>query len=130
MPDPVPTRPVLLVVDPLPADRKLARLMMSAAGWSVREADTPEAALTALREAMPSVILLDLGMPVTTGLDFVHRIRALPGVGRSAILGTSALGAADMRAQALAAGCTEFIPKPLDTRTLPVLIGKLAAPGR
>lgn len=127
MVEPESRRPVVLVVDPLPADRKLVRVLMTGEGWDVREAESPDAALTELRGTVPGVILLDLGLPVTTGLDLVHRIRALPGVERAAILGTSSLGAADTRAQALAAGCTEFIAKPFDTRTLPALIGKLAA---
>src|SRR3990172_2145686 len=118
-------RPVILVVDPLPADRKLVRVLMTGEGWDGRGAEAPAAAPTELRTVTPGVILLDLGLPVTTGLDLVHRIRALPGVERAAILGTSSLGAADMRSQAIAAGCTEFIPKPFDTRTLPTLIAKL-----
>jgi CheY-like chemotaxis protein len=44
-------------------------------GWSVREAENGRAGLQAVAQSPPSIILLDLMMPVMNGFDFIRELR-------------------------------------------------------
>jgi PAS domain S-box-containing protein len=65
---------VLVIEDDLPT-RELLRRQLEADGWSVTEAENGRAGLAALEHAVPSVILLDLMMPVMDGCQFAAELR-------------------------------------------------------
>jgi CheY-like chemotaxis protein len=65
----------VLVVDDDATVRQLLRRMLESEGYAVLEADNGRAALGALAEARPSVILLDLMMPEMDGFEFVAELR-------------------------------------------------------
>jgi len=65
---------VLVVEDDLPT-RELLRRLLAADGWSVTEAENGRAALRALERGTPSLILLDLMMPVMDGCQFAAELR-------------------------------------------------------
>jgi len=71
---PHPPCPVLMVEDD-PATRALTRKILEKEGWTVREAENGKAGLQAVAESKPSVILLDLMMPVMNGFDFIREMR-------------------------------------------------------
>ncbi len=60
-----------LVVDDLPENREVLRRALEGEGWQVREAENGQAALDVMAEEEPSLILLDLMMPVMDGFEFV-----------------------------------------------------------
>jgi signal transduction histidine kinase/CheY-like chemotaxis protein len=68
----------ILVVDDDPEIRTLASRQLGAHGWAVVEAENGRAALDRLREACPSIILLDLLMPEMDGFEFLQRLRGNP----------------------------------------------------
>ncbi|KMO18303.1 hybrid sensor histidine kinase/response regulator [Methylobacterium indicum] len=68
---------VLLVDDDADARDRLRR-SLSRDGWTVREAENGAAGLARLDEGRPSLILLDLMMPVMDGFDFLTKLRARP----------------------------------------------------
>jgi CheY-like chemotaxis protein len=65
------------------------------------------------RRLDPDVIFMDLGMPVLNGWDAIREIRRERGA-RVYIIAVSAYEDADSRQRAFAAGCDEYIIKPLD----------------
>jgi signal transduction histidine kinase/DNA-binding response OmpR family regulator len=65
----------VLVVDDSPEVREVVRRSMEREGWTVREACNGEEALAQLKEKVPSLVLLDLMMPVMDGFEFVERVR-------------------------------------------------------
>jgi GAF domain-containing protein/DNA-binding response OmpR family regulator/anti-sigma regulatory factor (Ser/Thr protein kinase) len=67
-------RPVL-VVDDDPDIRALLRRMLEPDGYTVIEAENGRTALARLRDAAPSVVLLDLMMPEMDGFEFVAEFR-------------------------------------------------------
>jgi len=73
-------REKILIVDD---DRDLVatlRLVLERAGYDVAEANDPEAALVAVEERRPDLVLLDLMMPNSTeGFQFIWRLRQRPG---------------------------------------------------
>ena len=70
----------VLVVDDEPDVRLVARVILEAAGYDVREAHSGEAALHALDDGYrPDVLLLDVRMPGLDGWEVLHRLRFDPG---------------------------------------------------
>jgi CheY-like chemotaxis protein len=65
----------VLVVDDNEEVRKVVRRAMEREGWRVTEAKNGRVALDALSAETPSLILLDLMMPVMDGFDFVMEMR-------------------------------------------------------
>lgn len=107
---------VMLCDDSATARAILARLLEAEPGIRVvhRAADG-QAALAALAEARPDVVLLDLEMPVMDGMTALPLIlKAAP---RAAVIVASALTQRGAKAAiaALAAGAADYIPKPQGT---------------
>ncbi len=64
-----------LVVDDKPENRALLQHALEQEGWQVSEAENGRVALENLAELAPSLILLDLMMPVMDGFEFVMKMR-------------------------------------------------------
>jgi signal transduction histidine kinase/CheY-like chemotaxis protein len=70
-----PPCPILLVEDD-PATRSMMRTLLEKAGCVVTEAENGEIALASMARARPSLIFLDLMMPVMDGFEFADIVRA------------------------------------------------------
>jgi CheY-like chemotaxis protein len=66
-----------LVVDDIPENREMLRRNLEQEGWQVSEAENGQVALEKLAEQAPSLILLDLMMPVMDGFEFVMEMHKL-----------------------------------------------------
>jgi CheY-like chemotaxis protein len=66
-----------LVVDDQPENREVLRRALEHEGWQVSEAENGRVALERVAERAPSLILLDLMMPVMDGFEFVMEMRKL-----------------------------------------------------
>jgi CheY-like chemotaxis protein len=69
-------RPVALLVEDDPATRALIAEMLRGEGWSVRQARDGEQGLALAREHVPEVILLDLALPRTSGLEVLRELKS------------------------------------------------------
>lgn len=70
----------VLVVDDEADVRLVARVILEAAGYDVREADSGEVALSLLGNgSVPDVLLLDVRMPGIDGWEVLDRLRHNPG---------------------------------------------------
>ncbi len=85
----------VLVVDDEPDVRLIARLVLHADGFDVREADNAAAALAELQVGdPPDVLLLDIRMPGIGGWELLQRLRADPATARlPVVVFTADLGA-------------------------------------
>ncbi len=118
----------VLLVDDTPETRRLMRRVLEREHWRVLEADSGEQALRLIADEVPEVVVLDLRLPSMSGFDVARAIRAnaVEAVRRVAILACSASIQADIREQALAAGCDAFEGKPFDVLSFPKVLGQLA----
>ncbi|MDQ2732093.1 MAG: response regulator, partial [Armatimonadota bacterium] len=66
---------LVLVVEDDVATREMVRRTLSADGWTVVEANNGQEALDRMREERPTLILLDLMMPVMDGFTFIEEYR-------------------------------------------------------
>lgn len=101
---------VLLVDDEANIRRMLARLL-EAEGYRTREAANGEAALAAVADEEPDLVMLDLAMPGPDGIQILERLReTAPSLPVVMMSGRATLGDA-VRATKL--GAFQFIEKPL-----------------
>jgi two-component system OmpR family response regulator len=68
--------PQVLVVDDDPHIRQLLVFALEKAGLGAREAEDGEAALAAVAEQAPDLVILDINMPKLDGLEVCRRLRA------------------------------------------------------
>jgi DNA-binding response OmpR family regulator len=94
------------------------RFLMEKEGYRVRVATDGEAALAAVAEHRPDVVLLDVMMPRRNGFDVCRSIRADRAFAGTRIIMLSAKGLAGERNRGLSAGADDYVTKPFSTREL------------
>jgi two-component system, cell cycle response regulator DivK len=118
----------LLIVDDNPTNMKLVHILLTSEGYEVRTAADAEEALSVLKEFYPRMILMDIQLPGIDGLELTRRLKADPATRDIIILGLTAYAMKGDRDRIIAAGCDGYIPKPIDTRTLPQLVAQYLRP--
>ena len=110
----------LLVVDDEPANVELIRMIVEDAALPVRfvSARNGEEALARVREVPPDLVLMDLMMPVLDGWEATRRLKADPATAGIRVVALTAQAMPGDRAHALAAGCDDYITKPIDVRAI------------
>ena len=114
----------VLIVDDNPVNLKLVAYLVKAQGYEVDTAIDAGAALAALQARRPDVILMDLQLPGVDGLELTRRIKADPATRDVAIIAVTAYAMTGDREKALAAGCDDYVTKPIDTRARPGVIAR------
>jgi two-component system, cell cycle response regulator DivK len=77
------------------------------------------------RDHAPSLILMDLSLPVLDGWEATRRVKATPETRTVPVIALSAHSMAGDRESALAAGCDDYAVKPIETSALLKKIGTL-----
>jgi CheY-like chemotaxis protein len=114
----------ILIVDDNATNLKLVAYLMKANGYEVDTALEAEAALDAIARHHPDVILMDIQLPGIDGLELTRRLKADPGTRDIVIIAVTAYAMKGDLDKALAAGCDDYITKPIDTRALPETIAR------
>ena len=83
-----------------------------------------------LTSFQPKIILMDIQLPGMSGLEITKKLRSNPQYHDVVILAITAYAMKGDEEKALAAGCDGYIPKPIDTRTLPDIIAQYVQFGR
>ena len=109
----------VLVAEDHPVNRKVVGLLLQSMGHQVSFAEDGQQALTQASQSDFDLVLMDIHMPVMDGLSCTRHIRALPGErGRVPIVALTADVMSDAADQALAAGMSAFLAKPLQKAQL------------
>ena len=109
--------PLILVVDDNDAGLLLARSVLELNGFRVDSAGSLKEVLERLNAGRPDLILMDIQLPGEDGLAVTRLLKADPATASIPIVALTAHAMAGDREQALAAGCSGYISKPIDTRT-------------
>jgi CheY-like chemotaxis protein len=122
--------PTILVIEDNPLNLELVREVLVAAGMRVIEARNGPAGLDAASRHDPDLILLDIRLPGLDGYAVLERLKANPATAVIPVVALTAQAMTGDREQALAAGFTDYIAKPVDTRTLADHIRGILQPPR
>jgi len=109
----------ILVVDDDPKIAHLVRAYLEREGFAVASAGDGIAALAAVRERPPRLIVLDIMLPELDGLSVARRVREESDV---PILMLSARGSVAERVHGIAEGADDYLPKPFSPAELVVRV--------
>jgi len=116
------SKKLFLLVEDFEDSRYMMRRLLEMAGHTVVEATDGEQAVELAIQQRPAVILMDLSLPKLDGLSATRRIRKERGLRHVPIVAVSAHDGPESRADALAAGCDEYVTKPIDFDQLHALL--------
>jgi CheY-like chemotaxis protein len=122
--------PLILVVDDYPDNRDLLTQMLRLHGYHVLTATNGHEAVLVTQATFPSLVLMDLAMPVMDGWTATAAIKQTPLLATIPIVAVTGNGAAEDRARAVRAGCSDYLEKPIDYDRLMALVTRLAPAGR
>ncbi len=124
----------ILVVDDDPHIRDLLAFALGKAGMRVTEAEDGAAALAAVEEEIPDLMILDINMPRLDGLDLCRRLRSLGGApAQLPILFLSSRDDEIDRIVGIEIGGDDYVVKPFSPREVVARVGailKRGAPAR
>ena len=116
----------ILLAEDNAVNREVALGLLRRDGHAVTVVTNGAEAVAAARQGGFDVILMDVHMPGTDGMEATRRIRALPGAaGRVPIVGLSASVMKDEIDLCFEAGMDQFLAKPIDPPALIRLLARL-----
>lgn len=116
----------VLVVDDSTVDRKLATgLLMQESEWTVVEASDGKAAVAAVKEHSPDIVVTDLQMPEMNGLELIESIRKSHS--HIPIVLMTSKGSEEIAVQALQSGASSYVPKRVLASTLVETVRRVIA---
>jgi DNA-binding NtrC family response regulator len=103
--------PLLLLVDDEVGVRESLKMVFSKS-YRLAEADNVDGALAQIQNARPEVVLLDVLMPKTDGIELLRRIKEIhPGC---AVIILTGVNSQQLAAKASEFGAFDFVGKPFD----------------
>jgi CheY-like chemotaxis protein len=94
-------------------NRRLVRKILQSRGYTVIEAEDGLAGLEMVRTLKPPLVLLDIGLPGVDGLEIAAQIKADANLRDVAVVALTASAMRGDRERFLAAGCDDYISKPV-----------------
>ncbi len=108
----------ILIADDEPNILISLEFLMKREGYEVLVARDGQEALEAIERERPALVLLDVMMPVKTGFDVCHEVRASETLRETLILMLTAKGRDTDVAKGLALGANAYMTKPFSTKEL------------
>jgi len=118
------SEPIILLVEDNEVNRDMLVRRLQRAGHKVATAGDGEAALTAMREQHPAVVLMDMNLPVKDGWTACREAQQDLSIAGIPIIALTAHAMEEDKHRALEAGCSDYATKPVD---FPDLLTKIAA---
>jgi CheY-like chemotaxis protein len=117
-----PTKSKILVVDDNSAIRQLLVLCLKESSYETVEAATGFQAVEQARSTRPDLIIMDLGMPAGTGDEAIASLKADPATRNIPIIVLTAFLDGSVINRAVAAGAAEILHKPVNLRSLELVL--------
>jgi two-component system, cell cycle response regulator DivK len=108
----------ILVVEDEDDSRRIARDLLTTAGFEMIEAEDGEKAVAAALRERPDLILMDMQLPALDGYEATRRIRANPDLKAIPIIAVTSYALSDEEARVIDAGCNAYVAKPYSPRAL------------
>ncbi|MFN2531177.1 MAG: response regulator [Pyrinomonadaceae bacterium] len=116
----------VLIAEDYDDNRELLRLLLTTAGYEVREAKDGRECLRLAREDPPNLIMIDLSMPILDGWEVFSALRGDNLTDKIPCVAVTAYTDPD-RQRALDAGFDGFLPKPFRTEELLQTVARLVS---
>lgn len=116
----------ILIAEDNPDNREMLARRLERRGYAVLFAEDGAAAIEAVFAHRPDIVLMDVSMPVLSGLEATRAIRERETGARTPIIALTAHAMDSARQECLAAGCDAFATKPVDFPGLLALMTSFA----
>ena len=103
----------LLIVDDNESNRSVLINMLAPLEFELQQATNGQEALSKAAQFQPDLILMDIIMPIMDGLEATRQLRQSPQLKEIPVVIISARAFREDHKQSLAAGCNDFITKPV-----------------
>jgi two-component system cell cycle response regulator DivK len=107
---------LILLVEDNEKNRKLAHDVLVHQGYRVTDAESAEEALRLVREAPPSLVLMDIHLPGMDGIAALQQLRADPSTRTIPVMAVTASAMTHDRAKIIAAGFDGYQSKPISVK--------------
>jgi len=114
----------ILLVEDNEVNRDMLVRRLQRAGHQVTTAGDGEAALEAMRQQQPTVVLMDMNLPIKDGWTACREAQQDTSIADIPIIALTAHAMEEDKHRALEAGCSDYATKPVD---FPDLLAKIAA---
>jgi len=115
----------VLIVDDNGHLRRILAMFLQSRGYETSEAATGHEAIETAIAAKPNLILLDLTLPDMKGTEAARAIRKYPSTAHIPIVGCSAYFGSELRQEALRAGMTDYLQKPISAAGIEAVVEQL-----
>lgn len=112
----------ILVVEDNPDNMYVLDHLLTRKGYVVRQAVRGEDALAQIQQHRPGLVLMDMQMPGMDGYAVVRELRRDPNLSALPVIAVTAHSMPGDREQTLAAGCTDYVAKPINPREMLKLV--------
>ena len=103
----------VLIIEDNAANMALAVFLLRSAGHTVLSYTNAEAALTVAHDAAPDLILMDIQLPGMDGLEATRRLKRDDATRTTPVIAITALAMKGDEERIRAAGCDDYIAKPM-----------------
>jgi two-component system cell cycle response regulator DivK len=118
MSPPETSTPTVLLVEDFEDARVACAIYLRQQGFNVLEAADGQEAIDMATRLLPSVVLMDLSLPIVDGWEATRRLKAQESTRHIPVIALTAHTQDWHRRAALEAGCDGYLTKPFDADTL------------
>lgn len=104
----------ILVVEDNPVNRRLRIAQLTSAGYEAEGVEDATGAEQAIRDRAPSLIVMDIGLPGKDGFTLTQELKSDPATNLIPILVLTSYAMLSDRVRAYAAGCDDYLTKPVN----------------
>jgi signal transduction histidine kinase/DNA-binding response OmpR family regulator/HAMP domain-containing protein len=110
--------PQILVVEDYPDNRLTLEALLKELGCSFTTVSDGIQAIQAVREHRPALVLMDINLPLLSGLDATRKLKSDPELRDIPVIALTARAMKGDRENFLAAGCDGYLSKPIEPSAL------------
>lgn len=114
----------IMVVDDKSTNRQFLIKLLAPLGFEMREAANGQEAIDIAKIFKPHLIWMDIRMPVMDGIEAIRHLKATPMGQTMKIIVLTASGYEEERVDVEAAGCDDYVRKPVQTDTVFEMLNK------
>jgi CheY-like chemotaxis protein len=115
----------ILYVEDNPQNMRLVRKILTNAGYDVIEAVNGSSCLARVGQEQLDLILMDINLPDIDGLEITGRLKTNPDTSCIPVIALTANAMHGDRERCIAAGCDEYVPKPIMKHELLAIVARV-----
>ncbi len=105
-------------------NKRLVRKILASRGFAVLEAEDGLTGVEIAVKEVPDLILMDISLPGIDGVEATQRIKAYTETSKIPVIALTANAMRGDRERFIAAGCDDYLPKPISTTELVAMVEK------